>query len=189
MAVLDGPALRGLRHPLPRACTEPVLVQFAARRLRDLPRLRSRHRHRLWARDPGQRQVAAGRGSATLADRVQPRVPGRPAQVRAQARHPRRRAMARTHGRATALGHRWRRAVGQEDVVWRAPLFQVARGQELQDARARAALEVPQLYAMPRVRWRETQARGPVVASRRTGRWQARAQHPRAAAAAHRSMP
>ena len=47
LALLLRPALRRLRHPLPRADAEPVLVQLAARRLRQLPRLRPHHRHRL----------------------------------------------------------------------------------------------------------------------------------------------
>ena len=88
LALFDRPALRRLRHPLPRTDAEPVLVQLAARRLRDLPRLRPRHRHRLRARDPGRRQDAARRRGAAVADRVLSRVPGRPAQVRPQARHP-----------------------------------------------------------------------------------------------------
>ena len=67
LALLLRPALRRLRHSLPRADAEPVLVQFAARRLRELPRLRPHHRHRLRSRScPTKRNRCAaarcGRG-------------------------------------------------------------------------------------------------------------------------------
>ena len=97
MAVLLRPALPGLRHPLPRPDAEPVLLQLAARRLRHLPRLRACDRRRLRARDPGRVEDAAGRRDPPVADRGVPGMPGRPAQVRTQARRPGRRALAGAH--------------------------------------------------------------------------------------------
>ena len=79
LALLRRPALRRLRHPLPRSHAEPVLVQLPARRLRHLPRLRPRHRRRLRARRAGRGEDPARRRDPPLADRVVPRVPGRPA--------------------------------------------------------------------------------------------------------------
>ena len=59
-ALLGRPALRRLRHPLPRADAEPLLVQLAARRLRDLPRFRPRDRHRLRPRGAGPSRTLRG---------------------------------------------------------------------------------------------------------------------------------
>src|SRR2546430_838109 len=44
LALLDRPALPRLRYSLPRPDAEPVFVQLAARRLREMPRLRPRDR-------------------------------------------------------------------------------------------------------------------------------------------------
>ena len=170
-ALSDGPALRRLRHPLPRADAEPLLVQLTARRLRDLPRLRPRDRRRLRPRRAGPEPNAARRRRAALADRVVPGVPGRPRAVRAQARRAARHALARAHRGASPLGDRRRGAVGEEGLVRRAAVLRVARDQELQDAHPRAAVEVPQLHALPGLRRRAAQARGAAVAARRrTGR-------------------
>ena len=65
---LDRPALRRLRPPLPRPDARAVLVQLAARRLRDLPRLRPHHRRRLRPRDPRRAQDAARRRDQAVAD-------------------------------------------------------------------------------------------------------------------------
>ena len=79
LALFDGPALRRLRHSLSGSVAEPVLVQFAARRLRDLPRLRPHHRHRLRARRfPTKRRRCAAARSSRGRRRAQ-RMPGRPA--------------------------------------------------------------------------------------------------------------
>ena len=72
---------RRLRHPLPRADAEPVLVQLAARRLRDLPRLR-----RVIGVDyglviPDVGKTLRGRRDPAVADRGQSRVPGRSRQA------------------------------------------------------------------------------------------------------------
>ena len=47
LALFQRAALRGMRSVVSRAEPQPVLVQLARRRLRDLPRLRPHHRHRL----------------------------------------------------------------------------------------------------------------------------------------------
>ncbi len=49
---------------------QPVLLQFPAGRVRDLPRLRPHHRHRLRPGHPGRDQDAARRGDQALADQV-----------------------------------------------------------------------------------------------------------------------
>ena len=63
---------------------------------------------------------AARRRRAALADRVVQGVPGRPGEVRAQARRAARHAVARSHRRAAPLGDRGRGAVGKEGLVRRA---------------------------------------------------------------------
>ena len=67
---LHGPALPRLRHPLRRADAQPVLVQFAGRRVRDVPRLRARDRRRLRPRRPGRIENAARRRDEAVADRA-----------------------------------------------------------------------------------------------------------------------
>ena len=61
------------RDPTP----EPLLVQLAARRLRDLPRLRPRDRRRLRPGRARRSEDAARRRDPALADGVLSRVPGR----------------------------------------------------------------------------------------------------------------
>ena len=68
LALLLRPALCRLRHPLPRADAEPVLVQFAARRVRQLPRFRPHHRHRLRPHRARRVEIAARRRRAAVAD-------------------------------------------------------------------------------------------------------------------------
>ena len=97
------------REPTP----EPVLVQFAARRLRDVPRLRPRDRHRLRPRGARHGQDAARRRDQAVADRVEPRMPGRPAAVREKARHPRRHAVARARRPSSSAGSSRAKAPGR----------------------------------------------------------------------------
>src|SRR5260370_869304 len=47
VAVVQSPAVRGMRSLVPRAESQPVLVQLAGGRLRELPRIRTDHRDRL----------------------------------------------------------------------------------------------------------------------------------------------
>ena len=73
VALLDRPALPRQRPPLCRSAAGPVLVQLRLRRLRDLPRLRPRHRRRLRPRDSGPAQDACARAPS----RRSARRPGR----------------------------------------------------------------------------------------------------------------
>ena len=94
LAILHRTALPGLRHRLQGTQPEYVQLQFADRRLRHLPRLRPQHRRRLWLGHSGYvLESAPGRHQA-LADRVVQRMPGGSDEVRAQARHPGRLALA-----------------------------------------------------------------------------------------------
>ena len=58
----------------------------------------------------------------------------------------------------------------EASVVRRAALFRLARNQGLQDARARAAVEVPQLHALPHLQRRSPQTRRAAVAPGHQGR-------------------
>ena len=61
LALLERAALRGVRPLLPGADTQPVLVQLAGRRVRQLPWLRAHHRDRL---RPGRSRRDASRCAA-----------------------------------------------------------------------------------------------------------------------------
>ena len=67
-AVLERPALCRLRSALSGRHAGPVLLQLARRRLRYLPRLRPRDRHRLRTGHPRQQQVAGGRRHPAVAN-------------------------------------------------------------------------------------------------------------------------
>ena len=115
LALLQRAALRRLRPPLPRADPEPVLVQLARRRLRDLPRLRPRHRHRLRPRHPGREQDAARRRDQALAD-ASPTRSARTTSIKfaQEARHPARHARGASSAPSAAqVGDRGRRRVEQ----------------------------------------------------------------------------
>ncbi len=85
-AFLEHAALRAVRHRLRRGRAECVLVQLAARRLRDLPRLRALDRHRLPPRGARSRaEPAPGRDQA-VADRELSRVPAGYGALREEAR-------------------------------------------------------------------------------------------------------
>src|SRR5205085_4481137 len=75
VALLGGSALRRLRYPLQRSDAGGVLVQFAARRVRDLPRLRPRDRRRLRPGGARRSEDAARKRRAPLAEPVLPGVP------------------------------------------------------------------------------------------------------------------
>ena len=70
---------------------------------------------------------------------------------------------------ATGLGHRGRRPVEQEGLVWRAALLCLAREPRLQDAHSRAAVEISQLHALCDLPGRTSQAGRAAVAARRAG--------------------
>ena len=170
MEVLHVAALPRLRHRLQRADSEPVLLQLAAGRLRHLPRLRARDRHRLRPDHPGRGEDAARGRDQALADPELQRVPGRLEEVRAETRRADGRAVARPGRGAQALGAGGRRRLGElekvlaRQVVRRAPLLRVAGEQELQDAHPRAALQVPRLHAVHRLRRRAPEARRAALA-------------------------
>src|SRR5205814_6851654 len=115
-----------------------------------------------------------------------PGVSGRPLELRAPARRADGRAVARAHARAARVGDRRRGLVAAEEVVRREALLRLARVEGLQDARPRAALEVPLVRRVPRVRGRAAQARAAALAARharrRARRARARAALPRARA-------
>ena len=75
--VLGAPALRALRHRVRRLHPELLLVQFARRRVRAMPRVRPHDRHRLSARDSGRGEDARGRRHQAVADEEQQGVPAR----------------------------------------------------------------------------------------------------------------
>ncbi len=104
VALFLRPALRRLRHSLRGADAEPVLVQFAARRVRRVPRLRARDRHRLRPHRSRRIQNAARRRDPAVADAELSRMPGRHREIREEARHPARHAVARTHARSRKTG-------------------------------------------------------------------------------------
>ena len=104
LALFERAALRGLRHLLSRAGAEPVLVQLAGGRLRDLPRLRPHHRHRLRPGDAGREQDAARRRGAALADQVYQGMPGRPASSSRRSAASRSTAVARARRESNASG-------------------------------------------------------------------------------------
>ena len=86
--------------------TDPLpssFVQFAAGRLRILPWLRPRHRHRLRPGDPGRDQDPARRRHQALDHAVLQGMPGRPAEVRAARRRAAGRALEGHEARAQAL--------------------------------------------------------------------------------------
>ncbi len=108
-------------------------------------------------------------------------MPGRPREVREEARHPPRRALARAFRRPPPLGARRRAGMAElvevvaGRLVRRRAVLRVARNQVVQDARARPAVQVSRLHALPRVRWRAAQARGAALAPRHQGGRRSRA--------------
>ena len=155
---------------------EPVLVQLAARRVRDLPRLRARHRRRLRARDPGRVEDAAraarsARGSRRATTNARTTCVkyatkrGVPLDV----------ALARAHREQRRVGHR-RRGVGWDEKVWYG-VRASSPGSRPRPTRCTSACccRAIALHALRRLRRRATQARGAAVAARHAGRGRARA--------------
>ena len=164
-----------MRSVVSRSGALAVLVQFAGGRLRNLPRIRPHHRHRLRPRGARRNQDARGRRGQTLADQVEQGMPGRPGEVREEARHPARHAVVRAHRRAAQVGHRRRRQVGKEGLVRRQALLRMAGNEGVQDARARVAVALPRLHALHHLQWLAPQARCAAVAHRRPQRARPRA--------------
>src|SRR5437870_4610024 len=75
--------------------------------------------------------------------------------------------MARTDRRPTPLGYRRRRQLGRPEMVWLQTLLHVARNQELQDARPRLTIALPDLRTLQSLPRRAPQARRDVMEDRR----------------------
>src|SRR6185503_11148372 len=148
-------ALPRLRHLLLGADAGGVLVQFAARRLRDLPRLRTGHRRGFRPSGAERSENPARRRDPPLAVPQLQGMPGRPGQVREEAKNSAGYALQGFKRKTQGLGPGRRARMGElEEVlarrlVRRAALLQVAGEQGLQDAYPGAALEVPRLHALP----------------------------------------
>ena len=155
-----------------RTLARALLVQLAARRLRDVPRLRPRDRHRLRARDPRRRRrrcaaarSSRGRARASASARTTSSSTRRSAASRSTCR-------GATSPKRAPLGARRRARMGELEalvarhVVRRQALLRLARDQGVQDAHPRAAVEVPRLHAVRDLRRRAAQARGAAVAAR-----------------------
>ena len=104
LALLDRPALPRQRLPLRRPAAGAVLVQLGVRRLRDLPRLRPRHRRRPRPRHPRPPQDAALGRDQDDPDAGLEGVPGRPDEVRRRGRHPARHRLVAAHRGAARRG-------------------------------------------------------------------------------------
>ena len=166
LALLERAALRRVRSCLRHAEPEPVLLQLAARGVRDLPRLRPHHRHRLRPRHPGRDQDAARRRDQALADQVYAECQEDLEKFAKLARHLPGHALARARQRGAQVGDRGRRRLVEEGLVRREALLRLAGNARLQDARARAAVALPRLHALQRLRRRAPEDRGAAVAGR-----------------------
>ena len=72
----QSPALRSLRHRIPRTHAGPVQLQSSGRRLPDLPRVRPHHQHRLRPRAARPLPHAGARRREAVADRPGRGMPG-----------------------------------------------------------------------------------------------------------------
>ena len=104
VALFDRVALPGERPTLCRSAAGAVQLQLGLRRLRDLPRLRPRHRRRPGAGDPRPAQDAAQRRHQDHHDAGLGRDPRRPAALCGRGRHPARHRLEPAHRRASATG-------------------------------------------------------------------------------------
>ena len=106
VALFDRLALPGKRPTLCRPAAGAVQLQLGLRRLRDLPRLRPRHRRRPGAGDSRPAQDAAQRRHQDHHDAGLGRDPRRPAALCGRGRHPARHCLEPAHRRAARLGAR-----------------------------------------------------------------------------------
>ena len=112
----------------PEPTPSAVLVQLAARRLRDLPRLRPRDRHRLRAGRPRRIEDPARRRGQAVADAELQGMPGRPrASTRRSAASRWTSPCRELHAGSTALGPRRRAGVGELAQVLARHLVRRAR--------------------------------------------------------------
>ena len=138
--------------------------------MRDLQGLRPHDGDRPRARGPRSAADPRGRRDQAVPDELLQRLPGRPRAVPEALRTARERAVRGAAGRheAPRLGRRAGRAPElAQEVVRRQRLLRVARVAQLPHARARAALALPQLSAVPRLRRRAAKGRGAALPSRR----------------------
>jgi len=173
LALFHRPALPRQRPALRRAAAGAVLLQLGLWRLRDLPRLRPGDRRRLRAGHPRPPQDPAQRRDQDNPDAGLDRDPGRPAEVRRRGRHPARHRLVAAHRGAARLGDRGLAELeGQVEpaVVRHPPLLRLPRVEGVQDAHPRAAVEIPQLHAVPGLRRRPAEAGSAALASRHEGR-------------------
>ncbi|UUX95803.1 excinuclease ABC subunit UvrA [Aquabacterium sp. J223] len=170
LALFDRPALPGERPALRRPAARALQLQLGLRRLRGLPRLRTRHRRGLRAGHSRREEDAAQRRHQAAADAGLEGVPGRPDEVRGRRRHPARHAVEPAHRGAAPVGHRGLAELEgrlEQAVVRRAPLLRLPGEQGVQDAHPRALVQVPQLHRMPHLQGRAAEARGAAVAAGR----------------------
>ncbi len=169
------PACTAPRATCRYADPQPALFSFnsAVRRLRDLPRLRPRDRRRPRPRHPRRR----ARRCAPARSRRCRRRPGRRCQddlmrYAGEAGIPRDTAWSAADRSAARLGHRGLAELERQvepAVVRRQALLRVPRVEGVQDAHPRAAVEVPQLHAVPGLRRRAPEDRSAAVAPRHEG--------------------
>src|SRR5262249_48114949 len=145
LALFRGAALRRLRSRIPGAVPDHLLVQFATRGVRELPRLRPHDRDRLWPGDPRRNPLFAWRGDQAVADEVLCRVPTGHGEVREAPWHPSRYPVAGANGGSPALGNRGRRSLVAQGVVWSQAILCLAGDARLQDARTGAAVTLSSL--------------------------------------------
>ena len=147
----EGPRLPAVCASIRAAPPRAVLVQLAARCMRSVPRLWTHHRDRLGQGLPRSEEDAPRRRDTPLARQEQrvgaPRAPC----VREEARSAARRAVGGADGGAARARRRRRRDLEGGEVSGRQGLVQVARGADLQDARAGAARAVPGVRAVSRL--------------------------------------
>src|ERR1041384_774734 len=75
--------------------------------------------------------------------------------------------MARTYRRAAPVGHRGRRQLGRPEMVRRETLLRLVGNQELQDARPRFVISLPDVCAVQSLRWRAAETGCPALENRR----------------------
>ena len=165
-ALLDHAALRRLRHRVPGAAAEHVLVQLPAGRVRDLPRLRAHDGNRLRARRPRRVEDARRGGDSSVALEELPAVPAGPRALRAPPGGGARSPVAGARRRHPRMGPGGRGRFRRGRLVRGATVLRLARDQELPDAHPGAALALPELPGVPRVPRRAAQAPGAAVEGR-----------------------
>ncbi len=174
LEILHRPALPRQRPALRRPDPVDVLVQLGGGRVRNLPRFRPGDRRRLRTGHPQRQAHAARRRDPHHPDPGLVRGPGRPDAARRGGRHSARHALVQAHARTQGLGDQRHAGLQgrqlEQAVVRHQALLRVPRKQVVQDAHPRAAVQVPQLHAVRKLRRRAAEDREPAVAHRQQGR-------------------